>query len=1411
MINSTLAHKSIRVGLLTATFFVSIASFGVTIPNTPLLTQVTAKPMVMLIAGRDHKLYYESYNDTSDIDGDGAIDIRFKPSITYYGLFESNVCYTHNNKSDNDGLFTPSSYAVNGKCPGKWSGNWLNYNTTARIDALRKVLYGGFREIDTNSQTVLRRSYIPQDAHSWAKEYKDVATDGYSISDYTPLNLPTGGRRHLFGNLTSNSSTNCATLSDCSGLPPWLSVVENTNKRVWEWASKERPVLDGSHGGTRTNRTVRVEVCNSSFNVGCKQYGSNYKPVGLLHDYGENDAMLFGLITGSYDKNMSGGLLRQVVKSFAGEVDPSTGRFTSNAVIVKTFDNLRIRDYNNGRTDQAYAGGWQTNSAMTEGNFPDWGNPVAEMMYEGLRYFAGKGSATPAFQAASGPKDTAVGLTRATWDDPYSSSSAAKAPWCARANFLTISDINPSYDSDQLPGSYFNSFTGDLPSLNVGNEADTITSNENGITGARFIGQSKSLSDSAPTAKTVESLKSIRGLAPEEPTKQGSYYSASVAYYGKRADIRSDIQGKQTIDTFSVALASPLPKIEISIPTDKKIALVPFAKSVLATDRKGGFQPTNQIVDFYVDTIANSGTGDYNSSINGGRYYAKFRINYEDVEQGADHDMDAIAEYEIKLNANNSLTIRVTPTYQAGGARQNMGYIISGTQNDGVYLVVQDETVNIPYFLNVPPGRSPGYCDATPVPADCNQLPTIGGFDERTFTASTSGSATLLKDPLWYAAKWGGFSDKNNNSKPDLQTEWDSDGDGVPDTYFLVQNPLQLKDTIKKAFDAIFKTNSSASNVIANSSSLSTNARVFQARFDANYWSGDLVAYPVTGSGVSTNTEWEAATKIPDSAARNIFARAGSKTTYGASNSVPFIWNSSYPDVSSAFPNQNVFNFVRGSRTNELQNGGTLRDRPGHVLGDIIHSSPYYLKDTDLIYVGANDGMLHAFNANTGIEQYAFIPQSSLSRLKNLSSPQYTHDYFVDGDIEITSRTSATSNNNYLFASLGRGSKGIFAVDVTSTTNFNQTKFLWEYTPAASTNASSDSDLGFMLGKPQFVKLNNGKTGLLVGNGYNSTDGYAVLYIFVLNTNGSISEIRKINTTIGSDNGLASPGGYDTNGDGIIDIIYAGDLKGNVWKFDVSSSDPNLWSIAYGGSPLFVAMNSSGQRQPITSKITSSINDLNGDVNLGKRFVFFGTGSYFASTDPANTNTQTWYGLIDDGAVISGRTNLKARSISSASTLAGYTVRTFSQATSGDMLNKSGWFIDMNQSNGERFVTESIVYKLALPALIASSLIPAANDPCTAGGTGYLNFVNPYNGGALSIGIIDVTNNGVFTDDSVSGVYVGSIDLGVGIPSLATRVGNRFAVGGSNPVAEKRVEDVRVNTGISPVKGRISWREIIKD
>jgi len=524
---STITNQVAQIVLASAALGANVAANAVTWPSTPLGATTNATPMTMLVMSKDHKLFYEAYNDASDVDGDGTLDVRFNPKIKYYGLFDADYCYSYSNNRFIPGGTTDEL----GKCSGgaKWSGRWLNYMTTTRIDALRKVLYGGHREVDTKDQTILRRAYIPQDAHSWGKEYHSEETDGYNIRDYTDLNLPNSGTRHFFGNLTANAGKSCTDLDNCSeDLQPLLRIRTNVGNgyRIWQWASKERPVLDDKLATTGgdinfpantgpSNYVVRVEVCTSKYHNGCKQYGNGkYKPTGLLHDYGENESMYFGLLSGSYDNPMSGGRLRKVISSFAKEVDTTTGQFTANATIVKNLNSIRIRDFNNNRTDNSYRSGWVTTRPMNEGEFVDWGNPIGEMLYEATRYFAGKKSATNAFVSNGTTRDDQVGLTNATWDDPFAESSEASADFCARANFLTISDVYPSFDSDQLPGSFFGSLSSDLTGLNVQTEAGAITTFESNITGLRFIGRSGALDDRAPTAKQVSSLATIRGLAP---------------------------------------------------------------------------------------------------------------------------------------------------------------------------------------------------------------------------------------------------------------------------------------------------------------------------------------------------------------------------------------------------------------------------------------------------------------------------------------------------------------------------------------------------------------------------------------------------------------------------------------------------------------------------------------------------------------------------------------------------------------------------------------------------------------------------------------------------------------------------------------------------------------------------------
>ena len=1481
-----------------------------TIPPNPLASSLSAKPLTMLIAGRDHRLFYEAYNDASDIDGDGVLDVRFKPGIQYFGLFDSDVCYEYsgtptsndNGTVKNAELWKPVSAVTSatlrnctGTGAGQWSGNWLNYLTTSRIDALRKVLYGGHREVDTSasgsteSSTVLRRAYIPQDAHSWGKEYHNETTDGYRIADYTALSAPSDTRRrHFFGNLTATNSVNCSTLSNCSNRPPLLRMrLDVQDRRIWEWASKERPVLDSSLSSgsfqsgssyAERNYAVRVQVCTTAFTKDCKRYpNGSLKPIGLLHEYGESDAMLFGLITGSYDRHMTGGRLRKVVSSFAGEINPTSGVFRTgaSAPIVTSFNNLRIRGFNQSSDSNEYAFKdpyTASAKAPTEGEFVDWGNPVGEMMLEGLRYFAGARAASAGFDRSDQRTiDAAVGLSSASWDDPYASNSTARAQYCARPNFLIVSNINPSFDSDSMPGSSFASYSdslGNLSGLNVTTVANAITGIENRvatstITGRNFfIGQSTTAdADNAPTPKTLNQLGTVRGLAPDETGKQGSFYSAALAYWAKTNNIRTDLRNTYSaanvnIDSYVVALSSPLPTIEVPI-NGRKISLVPFAKSVSGnsiSNARTAYQPTNQIVDFYLEEFTQGDTS------TGAGYRAVFQINFEDVEQGGDHDMDAIAKYTIAV-VNNQLQVKVEPTYQAGGIQQHMGFVVSGvtdsngTARDGVYLVARDENNSPAYYLNVPPNRWAGYCNfarTQDMPADCATLPSIGSTAHTyVFRPNTSGtSAQLLKDPLWYVAKYGGYVKEDDETStgvgPTRRSEWDSlpsgtSGDGVPDNYFLVQNPLNLKTSLRNALENISANSASGGNVVANSTRLDQESYAFQATFNNRRWSGDVLAYRVSSSGVAKTADWSAAANLPKNSntRRNIYY--GTQNRQGSFVGKSFLLSElsatekGYLGASDAEALR-VLDYLRGSDANEFAKGGGLRDRSATtVLGDIAHSSPAYSKDSGTVFVGSNSGMLHAFstqplstsnNVPPGSELFAYVPSVVLQRLRNLTTLGYNtnHEYFVDGDVAVSARVGNPARN-YLVAALGRGGKGLFGLDVTDPARFSASDVKWEYFPPDTDEHGRD--LGLILGRPVIAKAANGVDVVIVGNGYNSTSEAAALFVLNLANGQLIRKLRVPTTTraAAGGNGLAMPGVFDANNDSRIDVAYAGDLYGQVWRFDLSNSDPANWSVSNAGAPIFLASDAAGNPQPITAPMTVAVNSVSVDPNFNKRFVFFGTGIYIQQSDKLSTGGQTFYSIVDDPASPhTGRNQLRERRLSARIEYVGRRdpsqpvgpdnpavnriVRTLSAQTApGDMSERLGCFVDLPEW-GERIVTRANLYRLAEPTLIVSSIIPESVDQCVPGGRGYVNALSPFTCARLAKPFFDLNRSGSFIDDALpGGEQASSIGYDDGQPGEAIIIGDQLVVNRT----DGQMSSEKINTGALPLRGRLSWREIVRD
>ena len=365
-----------------------------------------------------------------------------------------------------------------------------------------------------------------------------------------------------------------------------------------------------------------------------------------------------------------------------------------------------------------------------------------------------------------------------------------------------------------------------------------------------------------------------------------------------------------------------------------------------------------------------------------------------------------------------------------------------------------------------------------------------------------------------------------------------------------------------------------------------------------------------------------------------------------------------------------------------------------------------------MIYVGGNDGMLHGFSAVDGTEKIAYVPQGVIATLKDLANPSYSHKYYVDGspmtgDVELGGVVSGGGTSFYqadwrtlLVGTLGNGGKGYFVLDVTNPAagsassapgfaELNASALIKvdrtrakvdERNCISLTNGSAEKafcekaadeekDIGYMTAKPvldendptrttQINRMNDGRWAVVMGNGYNSTNQRPVLLVQYLDGSRELVRIQATTATTGTgnahDNGLSAHRLVDLNGDGRIDIVYAGDNLGNMWKFDLTSDISSEWSVAFGGSPLFTARGlsslSSSVRnmvQPITVAPVARANDRkkclqfqteNGVKSckadkveaVGGMMVSFGTGRNVATGDPASVDVQTVYSVLDN-------------------------------------------------------------------------------------------------------------------------------------------------------------------------------------
>ena len=657
---------------------------------------------------------------------------------------------------------------------------------------------------------------------------------------------------------------------------------------------------------------------------------------------------------------------------------------------------------------------------------------------------------------------------------------------------------------------------------------------------------------------------------------------------------------------------------------------------------------------------------------------------------------------------------------------------------------------------------------------------------------ASGGAAGQLESPLWYAAKYGVTAGK----------KWDSKVAGTPDNYFLARNPTKLKEALESIFDSAAEGNApvggggSGSRISTGSFTITSHFSVPQGSYD---WTGDVIAHRVDASGADGAELWKASSGISSSTRRIYMATAPTSTAANGTVTAAAVaeftaanlpgqtdaaklsalgFSDSTPAWFAGKTVANLVSFLRGSSISGLR----TRTSP---LGDIVNSTTEIVSNRDdfgfarwsggtpawkstlgsayttylaskkaasgppsMVYVGANDGMVHGFNATDGAaggrEELAFIPSAALQHISELANPKYGHRYYVDGPLTSSDAYYNNAWHTVLVGTTGAGGSSkapnaaaigngsVFALDVGNPTGFGASNVLWEV------SGKTESDLGFVLGKPTIVAVAGTSATsaprfvALFGNGVNSTSGKAALFVVDIQTGKVLKRLSPSGSGYANRNGLINIAAISLrNNDGITDTVYGGDMQGNLWKFDLSDTNADNWNVALNGAPLFTAVRNNAP-QPIMGGIEVTAGPAGG-VNL-----YFGTGQYFAADDnqvSSSSPVQSLYGVWDNlSTAVGGRSNLVQQTISAGTSSNGYDVRNVSR-NAVSYTTTRGWYVDLavgNTAEGERFVGYPIIQS---GKVFFTSYVPGTAICGSGGGVNWLYGLSLLNGGGSMSGL----------------------------------------------------------------------------
>ncbi|TDV42072.1 type IV pilus assembly protein PilY1 [Pseudomonas helmanticensis] len=638
--------------------------------------------------------------------------------------------------------------------------------------------------------------------------------------------------------------------------------------------------------------------------------------------------------------------------------------------------------------------------------------------------------------------------------------------------------------------------------------------------------------------------------------------------------------------------------------------------------------------------------------------------------------------------------------------------------------------------------------------------------------------------------------------------------------YYQATDSTGLNAALSSALSDITSKAGSGGAGVTSGTTLTSSSSFYQTTYDPKDWRGTIKSFGFTSTGtVNTSAaQWTTDTTIVPSATAATF-----QSWNTLSNAAVTLAYGNFSPAQQATLSQGLPTGISGIDLVEWSKGTNkagLKVR-SVLLGDIINSplvlaSPSDKTASDLsgdtsystylatkaanmntsLVVNANDGFVNVINSANGTRRYAYMPSSVLPSLRLIADTNYvngvSHKFLVDGQVGVFDAQSGTAWKTLAIGGTGAGGKTFYGLQLFDASAGNVIKALWEVSaPATASTANAFNDLGYAYARPEVARLANGRWATFIANGYGSNSGVAALYVLDA-LDGSLIRKIVIDSTE-TTNGLSSVK-LKVNSSNVVQAAYGGDLKGRLWKFDLSATSSDSWGVAFSGKPLFTT--AGGATQPITAQ------PLLADNALGGKQVFVGTGKFNETADKTNKDLQAFYSVWDaDGG--SGQltvSSLQPQAITgSFSGSSGQFLTTTQNDTTYPA--EKGWYLPLVYNNvltGERVINQA---SIVLGRIVFTTASVDTTDPCASFGTGKLVELDAFSGKMLNYAVLDTSSDGlVDSNDSISSgvIFTGGIPTLNFVSSDGKRKGTTDTSGTITIIVEKGGGGSR----------RIMWRQI---